>query len=81
MNYIWVETRLNNAISLGVKKALVTGANGFVGRHLCKELLHQGLGSLQVDSGKIRRELGWTLPFTLEQGLQATADWHRSVIH
>ena len=39
------------------------------------------LGSLQVDSGKIRRELGWTPPFTLEQGLQATADWHRSVIH
>jgi nucleoside-diphosphate-sugar epimerase len=37
------------------------------------------LGSLQVDSGKIRRELGWTPPFTLEQGLQATADWHRSV--
>jgi nucleoside-diphosphate-sugar epimerase len=35
------------------------------------------LGSLKVDSGKIRRELNWTPPFTLQQGLQATADWYR----
>ena len=33
------------------------------------------LGSLQVDSGKIRRELGWLPPYTLQQGLQETADW------
>lgn len=32
------------------------------------------LGSLQIDSGKIRRELGWTLPYTLSQGLQLTAE-------
>jgi nucleoside-diphosphate-sugar epimerase len=31
------------------------------------------LGSLQVDSGKIRRELGWMPPYTLSQGLRATA--------
>lgn len=31
------------------------------------------LGSLQVDSGKIRRELNWTPPFTLEQGIRMTA--------
>lgn len=31
------------------------------------------LGSLQVDSSKIRRELSWTPPYTLEQGLHATA--------
>lgn len=36
------------------------------------------LGSLQVDSGKIRRELGWTPPYTLQQGLQATAEWYRN---
>jgi len=36
------------------------------------------LGSLQVDSGKIRRELNWTPPFTLQQGLQATAEWYRN---
>ncbi|MDP2106119.1 MAG: NAD-dependent epimerase/dehydratase family protein, partial [Desulfobulbaceae bacterium] len=36
------------------------------------------LGSLQVDSGKIRRELGWRPPFTLQQGLQATAEQYRT---
>ena len=29
-------------------------------------------GSLQVDSSKIRRDLGWTPPYTLEQGLERT---------
>jgi nucleoside-diphosphate-sugar epimerase len=36
------------------------------------------LGSLQVDSGKIRRELNWTPPYSLLQGLQATAEWYRN---
>lgn len=36
------------------------------------------LGSLQVDSGKIRRDLNWTPPYTLPQGLQATAAWYRN---
>jgi nucleoside-diphosphate-sugar epimerase len=36
------------------------------------------LGSLQIDSGKIRRELNWTPPFTMQQGLQTTADWYRN---
>ena len=35
------------------------------------------LGSLQVDSSKIRRELGWRPPYTLQQGLQATGGWYR----
>jgi nucleoside-diphosphate-sugar epimerase len=30
------------------------------------------LGSLQVDSSKIRRELGWQPPFTLQEGLRLT---------
>ncbi|MDD5056766.1 MAG: SDR family oxidoreductase [Sideroxydans sp.] len=34
------------------------------------------LGSLQIDSAKIRRELNWTPPFTMQQGLQATAEWY-----
>ncbi len=33
------------------------------------------LCSLQVDSGKIRRELNWTPPYTMQQGLQTVADW------
>jgi nucleoside-diphosphate-sugar epimerase len=34
--------------------------------------------SLAVDDSAIRRELDWTAPQTLEQGLRATADWYRS---
>jgi nucleoside-diphosphate-sugar epimerase len=33
-------------------------------------------GSLQVDSSRIRRELGWRPPFTLAQGLELTAKWY-----
>ena len=36
------------------------------------------LGSLQVDSDKIRRELNWQPPYSVQQGLQATADWYRT---
>jgi nucleoside-diphosphate-sugar epimerase len=35
------------------------------------------LGSLQVDSGKIHRDLNWVPPYTLQQGLQATAEMYR----
>jgi nucleoside-diphosphate-sugar epimerase len=37
------------------------------------------LGSLQVDSSKIRQMLDWTTPYTVDQGLQATADWFKSL--
>jgi nucleoside-diphosphate-sugar epimerase len=36
------------------------------------------LGSLQIDSGKIRRELNWQPPYTLHQGLNATTDWFKT---
>jgi nucleoside-diphosphate-sugar epimerase len=45
------------------------------------EQVERLLGSLQVDSGKIRRELKWTPPYTLQQGLQATAEWYRNDHH
>ena len=35
------------------------------------------LGSLQVDSSKIRQTLDWKPPYTVDQGLQATADWFK----
>jgi len=35
----------------------------------------QLIGSLLVDSSKIRRELTWVPPFTMEEGLLKTADW------
>jgi UDP-glucose 4-epimerase len=34
------------------------------------------LGSLELDSGKIRRTLGWKPPVTLDSGLAATARWY-----
>jgi nucleoside-diphosphate-sugar epimerase len=37
------------------------------------------LGSLLVDSSKIRRELGWKPPFTMEEGLVETAKWFRKI--
>ena len=33
-------------------------------------------GSLLVSDQKIRSELGWVPPYSLEQGLRATADWY-----
>jgi nucleoside-diphosphate-sugar epimerase len=35
--------------------------------------------SLRISDQKIRTELVWAPPYTLEQGLQATAAWYRSV--
>jgi nucleoside-diphosphate-sugar epimerase len=34
------------------------------------------LGSFTIDSQLIRQTLGWIPPYTLNQGLQATADWY-----
>lgn len=36
-------------------------------------------GSLQVDSSRIRRELGWRPPISLAQGLAETARWYRGL--
>jgi nucleoside-diphosphate-sugar epimerase len=34
--------------------------------------------SSEVDDRAIRDELGWRAPFTLDQGLRATAEWYRA---
>lgn len=34
--------------------------------------------SLVIDSSRIRRELQWVPPYSLDEGLQATADWYIS---
>ncbi|MFH0933989.1 MAG: SDR family oxidoreductase [Pseudomonadota bacterium] len=36
------------------------------------------LGSLQIDSARIRRELGWLPPLTLQQGLQQAGEHYRN---
>jgi nucleoside-diphosphate-sugar epimerase len=43
------------------------------------EQIDRLLGSLQVDSSKLRRELDWHPPYVLQQGLQATAQWYRNL--
>jgi nucleoside-diphosphate-sugar epimerase len=35
-------------------------------------------GSLRVNDEKLRSELAWSAPYTLEQGLRATAEWYRA---
>ena len=66
---------------------LVTGANGFVGRALCDVLAASGhrvrravrlTGSLQVDSSRIRRELGWEPRYSLTRGLEESARWYHA---
>ncbi|HWT39003.1 MAG TPA: NAD-dependent epimerase/dehydratase family protein, partial [Paraburkholderia sp.] len=37
------------------------------------------IGSLQVDTSRIRDVLGWQPPFSTDEGLSATADWYRSI--
>ena len=46
---------------------------GLFGKSAAVDRLTQ---SLQIDSSKIRKELSWKPPYTMQQGLQATADWY-----
>ena len=41
-----------------------------------KEQMDRLFGTLRVNDEKLRRELDWTPPYTLEQGLLATAEWY-----
>ena len=38
------------------------------------------LSSLTIDSSKIRCELGWQAPFSMEQGLTETAEWYQKKV-
>lgn len=51
-------------------QALLKLAGRLTGR---ADQIERLLGSLRVDSSKIRRELGWIPPFTLEKGLKRSA--------
>ncbi len=53
--------------------SLLRAAAGVVGKSAQADRL---FGPLRVDSQKIRSELGWHPPFTLQQGIGATADWY-----
>lgn len=54
--------------------SLMHGAAKLVGKSAALDRLTQ---SLVIDSSKIRRELDWRPPYSMAQGLQATANWYR----
>jgi len=55
--------------------ALLRVVGKLVGR---SQQLERLLGSLRVDGDKMRADLNWTPPYSLRQGLQATAEWFRT---
>ena len=57
-----------------VPAALLRAGLTIAGRRAAADRL---LGSLAVDAGRIERELGWTPPYTIDQGLRATIGWYR----
>lgn len=62
---------------LGVPVGVLEFAGALLGKRAVVKRL---TGSLWVDSSAIRSRLGWTPPYTLRQGLDATAaDWQRSL--
>ncbi|MFX1716125.1 NAD-dependent epimerase/dehydratase family protein [Paraburkholderia sp. A1RO-5L] len=60
---------------LPVPVSLLRAAGVLMGRGAQIDRLTQ---SLRVDDSRIRETLGWTSPYTLDEGLAATARWYRS---
>ncbi|QBQ98350.1 NAD-dependent epimerase/dehydratase family protein [Paraburkholderia pallida] len=59
---------------LPVPVALLRAAGALTGRAAQMDRLTQ---SLRVDDSRIRETLGWKGPYTLDEGLAATARWYR----
>ncbi|MCH7693315.1 MAG: NAD-dependent epimerase/dehydratase family protein, partial [Proteobacteria bacterium] len=59
----------------GVPEPLLRAAGRATGK---SEIVARLLDSLRVDDGQIRRDLDWAPPFTMAQGLDATAAWFTS---
>jgi nucleoside-diphosphate-sugar epimerase len=53
-------------------RILVTGT--LLGK---QEAVRRVTESLRVDSSRMRTELGWRPPFSLDEGLRETARWFR----
>ncbi len=64
-----------NSRSFHFPPTLLRAAAALAGR---SSQIDRLLGSLRVSSEKIRGELSWSPPYTLEQGLRATAEWYRA---
>lgn len=59
-------------ILLPVPVGLMRGLAGLAGKG---DMMRRTTGSLTIDDTEIRSRLDWRPPYTVEQGLQATADW------
>jgi nucleoside-diphosphate-sugar epimerase len=70
------------AAALGKRASLVPVPPGLM--RAAARLLGKGaeadrlLGSLRIDSSALRESLGWRPPFTVDEGLAATAAWYQS---
>lgn len=53
---------------------LLAIAAGVTGR---AEQIRKITGALRVDSSRIRSELGWVPPFTVQEGLKETTEWYK----
>jgi nucleoside-diphosphate-sugar epimerase len=60
---------------LPVPVSLLRLAAGAIGR---RHEIERLVGSLQVDSSAIRRQLGWLPPVTMQEGLAETVRWFRT---
>jgi nucleoside-diphosphate-sugar epimerase len=60
---------------LAIPPVLMRWAGSATGRGTTIDSL---FGSLAVDTRRIRETLGWTPPYSLKQGLEATAEWYRA---
>ncbi len=76
------ELIIRTASALGVEARLLTFpeslmrlAGILVGKNATVNRL---LSSLTIDSSKIKGELGWKPPFTMEEGLRDTAEWFKA---
>lgn len=54
--------------------SLIRLAGKLTGKSMAVDRL---LGSLIIDSGKLRQVLGWKPPFTMQEGLRETAEWYK----
>jgi nucleoside-diphosphate-sugar epimerase len=61
-----------------VPPALMRAAARLLGKSAEADRL---LGSLRIDSSALRASLAWQPPFTVDEGLAATAAWYRSAQH
>ena len=70
-----IASALNTAAYLfPCPQTLLRSVAGLLGK---KEASNRLLGSLIVDISKIKKELSWTPPFTVESGLLNTAKWFK----